>query len=75
MNAATGRHADLLVRGGTVITPNGIERIDVACVNGRIVALGDLQSAWHTDTTLDATGLHVCCRASSTARCISANRA
>lgn len=59
MNAATGRHADLLVRGGTVITPNGIERIDVACVNGRIVALGDLQSAWHTDTTLDATGLHV----------------
>ena len=53
------RHADLLVVGGTVITPNGAERIDVACVDGRIVALGDLRSNWSAETTLDATGLHV----------------
>ena len=53
------RHADLLVRGGTVITPSGSERIDVACVDGRIVALGNLQGVWSADTTLDAAGLHV----------------
>jgi len=53
------RHADLLVRGGTVVTPNGAERIDVACVDGRIVALGDLGGAWSADTTLNAAGLHV----------------
>lgn len=58
---ATGqsKRADLLVFGGTVMTPNGAERIDVACTNGRIVALGDLQGSWSADTTLDATGLHV----------------
>ncbi|WP_350283495.1 dihydroorotase [Nitrosomonas sp.] len=54
-----GRHADLLVQGGTVITPNGAERIDVACADGRIVALGDLQRTWSADTTLNATNLHV----------------
>ncbi len=53
------RHADLLVQGGTVLTPNGAERIDVACAGGRIVALGDLQGTWSADTTLVATGLHV----------------
>ncbi|MEN5264754.1 dihydroorotase [Stenotrophomonas sp. TWI587] len=53
------RHADLLVQGGTVLTPGGAERIDVACVEGCIVALGDLQGIWSADTVLDATGLHV----------------
>lgn len=53
------RHADLMVRGGTVLTPGGAERIDVACVAGRIVALSDLRGAWSADTVLDATGLHV----------------
>jgi len=53
------RHADLLVHGGMVLTPNGTERIDVACVAGRIVALGDLHGHWSAETTLDASGLHV----------------
>lgn len=57
--ARNHHHADLLVRGGTVLTPNGRERIDVVCSNGRIVALGDLQGSWRAETTLDATGLHV----------------
>ncbi len=57
--AGVRRHADLLVQGGTVLTPNGAERIDVACADGRIVALGDLQGTWSADTTLEATGLHV----------------
>jgi dihydroorotase len=52
-------HAELLVQGGTVVTPNGSERIDVASSDGRIVALGDLRGKWRAETVLDATGLHV----------------
>ncbi|SEN04512.1 dihydroorotase [Nitrosomonas marina] len=32
------RHADLLIHGGTVLTPNGAEIIDIACSAGRIIA-------------------------------------
>lgn len=53
------RHADLLLCGGTVITPNGAERIDIACVQGRITALGDLRPGWSADCVLDLNGLHV----------------
>lgn len=53
------RHADLLVEGGTVLTPNGAERIDLACVQGRVVALGDLRLDWSAETRIDASGLHV----------------
>lgn len=53
------RHADLLVQGGTVLTPAGAERIDIASVAGRIIQLGKLQGSWTADTVLDATGLHV----------------
>ncbi len=53
------RHADLLVVGGTVLTPNGQERMDVACLAGRVVALGDLAARWTADSTLQAAGLHV----------------
>jgi len=53
------RHAELLVQGGMVVTPAGVERIDLACVDGRILALGDLQQSWSADTRLDARGLHV----------------
>lgn len=56
---SAGRHADLLVRGATVMTPSGAEHIDVACAQGRIVALGDLCGTWSAETLLDATGLHV----------------
>lgn len=52
-------HADLLVHGGTVITPNGEERIDIACLAGRIVALGNLKETWQADKHLDASGLHI----------------
>lgn len=57
--ARVRRHADLLVQGGTVLTPSGAARIDVACSLGQIVALGSLQGVWSADTTVDATGLHV----------------
>ncbi|OYD21438.1 dihydroorotase [Oceanimonas baumannii] len=53
------KHADLLILGGTVITPNGTEQIDIASRNGNIVALGALQGEWSADTSLYARGLHV----------------
>ncbi|WP_175857399.1 dihydroorotase [Burkholderia anthina] len=58
-DAAARRHAELLVHGGTVMTPGGAERIDVACAGGRVVALGALRGSWRADVSLDAGGLHV----------------
>ena len=55
----TRRHADLLVLNGQVVTPAGIERLDIACLGGRIVALGELRASWTADNTLEAVGLHV----------------
>lgn len=53
------RHADLLLCGATVMTPNGAERLDIACAQGRITALGDLLPGWSADCVLDLNGLHV----------------
>lgn len=50
--------ADLLLKNGTVVTPNGIEKTNIACRRGRIVALGNL-TGWYADETIDLTGLHV----------------
>ncbi|MBD3897631.1 dihydroorotase [Halomonas sp. ML-15] len=55
----THRHADLLVLSANVVTPAGIERLDIACLGGRIVALGELRGRWTGDNTLEASGLHV----------------
>lgn len=52
------RHADLLIRGATVLTPNGAERIDVACLDGRLQALGQLPG-WSAEQYLDAGGRHL----------------
>ncbi|EMR11929.1 dihydroorotase [Methylophaga lonarensis MPL] len=58
-NKLNRRHADLLITGGSVITPSGEKQIDIACQNGRIVALGDLQAGWTAEQQIIATGLHV----------------
>ncbi|MEP3245960.1 MAG: dihydroorotase [Sneathiella sp.] len=52
-------HADLLIANGTVVTPSGEQRIDLACQDSRIIALGDLKPTWSADRILDAAGLHV----------------
>ena len=49
---------DLLLRGGTLITHNGIGRGDVGVRDGRITAIGDMATATAGEV-FDATGLHV----------------
>ena len=49
---------DLLVRGGTCVTPNGIGAADVGVRDGRIAAIGDLAQADAAEV-VDAKGLHV----------------
>jgi dihydroorotase len=49
---------DLLIRGGTVATPNGIAPADVGVKSGRIVAIGSLANAKAAET-FEAKGLHV----------------
>ena len=46
----------LLIKGATVLLPGGPEETDVACRDGRIVAIGD---PFKADTTLHARGLHL----------------
>lgn len=53
------KHADVLLVGGQVLSPAGLERVDVACRHGTIVAMGELASSWSADTRLDVKGLHV----------------
>lgn len=49
---------DLVLKGGTLVTPNGVIRADIAARNGRIAALGDLDHA-HAAKVVDVAGLHV----------------
>lgn len=51
-------HAQLLVRGGHVVTAAGIEKADIAIRGGKIVDIGDL-GTWSADKIVDAVGLHV----------------
>lgn len=49
---------DLLVRGGTLVTPHGPLRADMAVEDGRIVSLA-LDASAPARAEIDATGLHV----------------
>lgn len=49
---------DLLIRGGTLVTPGGEGPADVGLRDGRIASIGDLATA-DAEETIDATGLHV----------------
>lgn len=51
-------HYDLLIRGGTCVTPWGTEGIDLGVRAGRIADLGAPIGAT-ADTVIDAVGLHV----------------
>ncbi len=49
---------DLLIRGGTCVTPNGIGEADIGVIGGRIAAIGSLATA-NTAKVCEAKGLHV----------------
>jgi dihydroorotase len=49
---------DLILRGGTVVTPGGEARVDIGVKGERIAEIGDLSAA-SAGETYDATGLHV----------------
>jgi dihydroorotase len=49
---------DLVLTGGTVVTPSGRERLDVGVIGGKVAALGSFATA-PTKETFDAKGLHV----------------
>ncbi len=49
---------DLILRHGTIVTPNGRERADIAVRDGRIVVIGDLGSAAAAED-MDLRGLTV----------------
>lgn len=49
---------DLILKGGTVWTPNGPENIDVGVQDGRIVALGELDASKAAEV-FNATGLQI----------------
>src|SRR5580693_9432825 len=49
---------DLLIRGGTVATPNGIAPADIGVIAGRIAAIGSLANA-KAGEIFEAKGLHV----------------
>ncbi|HEX2759957.1 MAG TPA: dihydroorotase, partial [Rhizomicrobium sp.] len=49
---------DLLIRGGTVATPNGIAPADVGVIAGRIAAIGSFANA-KAEEIFEAKGLHI----------------
>jgi dihydroorotase len=49
---------DLVLRGGTLVLPWGMERADVGVRAGRIAAIGDLRQV-HAGEEIDCAGLHV----------------
>ncbi len=54
----TEKHYDMILTGGTVLTPSGPEQIDVGVSNEKITALGSLGDA-SADQRIDCAGLHV----------------
>ena len=50
---------DLIIRGGTVVQPDGVVQADVAVRDGVIAATGEPGSLDNADRVIDAHGLHV----------------
>lgn len=49
---------DLVLKGGTVLTPSGRQEVDIGINGGKVTAIGDLSAA-DTAEPMDCTGLHV----------------
>ena len=53
-----GERFDLVVKGGTVVTPNGIAEADIGVVGGKVTAIGAFSDSAAAEV-FDAGGLHV----------------
>ena len=51
-------HADLILKGGTLVNHDGVGRRDVAVTGGRISAIGSF-GAHQAGEVIDCTGLHI----------------
>jgi dihydroorotase len=51
--------ADLVVNGGTIVTPDAEYQASIAIKDGKIIAIGDPNAMPEAQETLDATGLHI----------------
>jgi len=51
------RHADFILKDGVVHLPTGPENTDIACLDGKIVAIGN--AAWTADEVVSVRGLQV----------------
>ena len=49
--------AELILTGGHAFTPSGLQAVDIACRNGRIMAIGNLRTRWQAPNILDCSGL------------------
>ena len=67
----TMTRADLVIRGGKVVSPDSVIEASVAIKDGRIIAVGADAACRRRTETLDARGC-TCCPARSTCTCISA---
>ena len=52
------RTYDLIIRGGTIVTPDKKEEADIAVNAGKVAAVGDLARD-HGDKVISARGLHI----------------
>ncbi len=51
--------ADLVIHGGTVVSPDAEYKASIAVKNGKILAIGEKDAMPDAMETLDATGLHI----------------
>jgi dihydroorotase-like cyclic amidohydrolase len=51
---------DLIIQDGTVVTPNGSFKAEIAVKDGKIWAIGGKGSLPEAAEKIDATGLHIC---------------
>src|SRR5271165_4691027 len=58
-NVGEGAVADLVIRGGTVVSPDASFAASVAIKDGKVLAVGAHEAMPSARETLDATGLHV----------------
>ena len=55
----TTEHADILIKGGLLVSGEGISRTDILISNGKVAELGQDLSSRQVNQTIDATGKYI----------------